>query len=245
MAIIEAKNITKRFGTHTVFSDLNISVEKGEVVAVIGPSGSGKSTMLRCLNFLEIIDEGQILIDGRPVDPHNKREMRVATLKMGMVFQSFNLFSHKTVLGNLISAPVVVRGLKKETATNIALPLLEKVGMLSEKDKYPSQISGGQAQRVAIARALCMSPEIMLFDEPTSALDPKLVGEVLAVMRDLANDGMTMMVVTHEMGFARDVADRVIFLYDGHIEAEGSPAEIFDNPTNEHLIEFLGYVQRN
>ena len=226
MAIIEARNITKKFGTHTVFSNLDITVEKGEVVAVIGPSGSGKSTMLRCLNFLEIIDDGDILIDGKRVDPHNKREMRVATLKMGMVFQSFNLFSHKTVLGNLTIAPIVVGGMRKSVATEVALPLLEKVGMLEEKDKYPSQISGGQAQRVAIARALCMNPEIMLFDEPTSALDPKLVGEVLSVMRDLANEGMTMMVVTHEMSFARDVADRIIFLYDGHIEAEGTCGDI-------------------
>ena len=244
MAIIEAKNISKRFGDHVVFSDLNISVEKGEVVAVIGPSGSGKSTMLRCLNFLETIDEGEIYIDGNKVDPHNKKEVRSATTKMGMVFQSFNLFSHRTVLGNMISAPMVVRKESKADAIKRALPLLEKVGMLNEKDKYPSMISGGQAQRVAIARALCMNPEIMLFDEPTSALDPKLVGEVLTVMRNLANEGMTMMVVTHEMTFAREVADRVIFLYDGHIEAQGTPEEIFSNPTNEHLVTFLGYVQR-
>lgn len=242
MPIIEAKGITKKFGDHTVFSNLDISVNKGEVVAVIGPSGSGKSTMLRCLNFLEIIDGGKIYIDGEYVDPSNKEQVRKASMKMGMVFQSFNLFSHKTVLGNMIIAPQVVNKEKKEDAIKRALPLLEKVGMLEEKNKYPSKISGGQAQRVAIARALCMNPEIMLFDEPTSALDPKLVGEVLAVMRNLAYEGMTMMVVTHEMAFARDVADRVIFLHDGRIEVEGTPKEIFDNPTNEHLKTFLGYT---
>jgi polar amino acid transport system ATP-binding protein len=251
MDMIEANRIFKRFGSLEVLKGISLTVEKGEVVAVIGPSGSGKSTLLRCLNYLERIDRGSIKIGGETLAEENRngigvyvheREIRRICKKMGMVFQHFNLFPHKTVLENIIEAPIVVNKMEKEQARIIAEPLLQKVGLLDKKDSYPSQISGGQKQRVAIARALAMKPEIMLFDEPTSALDPELTGEVLKVMRDLAYEHMTMLVVTHEMGFAREVANRVIFMDNGEIIEEGSPEEIFGNPSHERTKAFLNKV---
>lgn len=242
MYMIEAKSITKRFGSLTVFEEISVSIEKGEVLAIIGPSGSGKSTFLRCLNHLEEIDAGTVIIENEKLDPKNKKKMRDTILKMGMVFQNFNLFPHMTVLENVTAAPVTVKKESKEKAAAKAMALLKKVGLLDKMDNYPAKLSGGQKQRVAIARALAMNPDIMLFDEPTSALDPELVGEVLNVMKDLANDGMTMVVVTHEMGFAREVADRVIFMDGGKIVEEDSPENMFSNPKEQRTREFLEKV---
>lgn len=242
MNMIEVKNLTKKFGKLTVFDKLNVKVEKGEVLVIIGPSGSGKSTFLRCLNTLEIPNEGEIFIEDEKLNINDKKDTRIKIEKMGMVFQSFNLFPHMTVEGNVIEAPITVKNEKKEVVLKRAHELLNKVGLGDKKEEYPSKLSGGQKQRVAIARSLAMEPDIMLFDEPTSALDPELVGEVLNVMKDLAKDGMTMVVVTHEMGFAKEVADRVIFMDGGKIVEEGDPKQVFDNPKEERTKSFLNKI---
>ena len=249
MSFIEMKNIRKDFGNHTILHGVNMTLEKGDVVSVIGPSGAGKSTLLRCLNHLEVIQGGSISIDGEYLAEEKNGQVVYADKeiakqilgKMGMVFQSFNLFPHMTVLDNILAAPIYVKGLKKEDVLPLAEQLLEKVGLYNKKDGYPGSLSGGQKQRVAIARALAMKPEIMLFDEPTSALDPELVGEVLNVMRYLANDGMTMIVVTHEIGFAREVADQVVFM-DGGKVVEFGTSGIIDNPQTERFKDFLHNV---
>jgi polar amino acid transport system ATP-binding protein len=240
--MIEASNLTKRFGDLEVFKDITVNVKKGEVLCIIGPSGSGKSTFLRCLNHLEEINGGKIVIEGETLDPRDKKQIRNLTTKMGMVFQQFNLFPHMTVLQNVMEAPLVVKKEDRAVVLERAKKLINKVGLGDKMDYYPSKLSGGQKQRVAIARALAMNPDIMLFDEPTSALDPELVGEVLSVMKDLANEGMTMVVVTHEMGFAKEVADRVIFMDGGKIVEEGKPADIFSSPKEERTKIFLEKV---
>jgi polar amino acid transport system ATP-binding protein len=240
--MIEASNLTKRFGDLEVFKDITVNVKKGEVLCIIGPSGSGKSTFLRCLNHLEEINGGKIVIEGETLDPKDKKQIRNLTTKMGMVFQQFNLFPHMTVLQNVMEAPLVVKKEDKAVVLERAKNLINKVGLGDKMDYYPSKLSGGQKQRVAIARALAMNPDIMLFDEPTSALDPELVGEVLSVMKDLAFEGMTMVVVTHEMGFAKEVADRVIFMDGGKIVEEGKPADIFSNPKEVRTKAFLEKV---
>ncbi|MBR9647092.1 amino acid ABC transporter ATP-binding protein [Clostridium tyrobutyricum] len=240
--MIEASNLTKKFNDLTVFENLNVKVKKGEVLVVIGPSGSGKSTFLRCLNHLEDINGGEIIIEGERLNPKDKRFLRKIATKMGMVFQTFNLFPHKTAIQNIMEAPVVVKKENKKQVRERAKMLLDKVGLSDKMDYYPSKLSGGQKQRVAIARALAMNPDIMLFDEPTSALDPELVGEVLNVMKKLAEDGMTMIVVTHEMGFAKEVADRVIFMDEGKIVEQGKPEDVFDNPKQERTKSFLNKV---
>ncbi|AEB76566.1 amino acid ABC transporter ATP-binding protein [Clostridium botulinum] len=242
MYMIETKNLTKKFGDLTVFQGLDICVKKGEVLVIIGPSGSGKSTFLRCLNTLEIPDEGEIYVEGVKIDFKNKNDIRMKTSKMGMVFQNFNLFPHMTVERNIIEAPVVIKKQSKDAMRKKSHELLKRVGLENKKEYYPSKLSGGQKQRVAIARALAMEPKLMLFDEPTSALDPELVGEVLSVMKDLAKDGMTMVVVTHEMGFAKEVGDRVIFMDDGKIVEEGTPEKVFNNPKENRTKVFLNKV---
>lgn len=242
MNMIEATNLTKKFGDLTVFENMNVTVKKAEVLVIIGPSGSGKSTFLRCLNHLEEINNGSISIENEVMDYKNKKKMRKIIMKMGMVFQGFNLFPHKTVLENVMLAPTIVKNEEKKDVEERAKKLLAKVGLSDKIDYYPAKLSGGQKQRVAIARALAMNPDIMLFDEPTSALDPELVGEVLNVMKDLANEGMTMIVVTHEMGFAKEVADRVIFMDGGRIVEEGSPDIIFSNPKEDRTKSFLEKV---
>jgi len=252
--VIRVENLHKRFGDTEVLKGIDLEVGRGEVLCVIGPSGSGKSTLLRCINFLEEPTEGMIYLEGEPVgfrlDAQGRRQRdREANLnriraRMGMVFQQFNLWPHMTALENLIEAPVHVRGLPRQEAVARAERLLAKVGVLDKRDEYPTRLSGGQQQRVAIARALCMEPSVMLFDEPTSALDPELVGEVLATMRDLAADGMTMMVVTHEMAFAAEVADRVLFMADGVIVEQGPPAQIFQRPAHERTRQFLAKVRK-
>ncbi|HSN58914.1 MAG TPA: amino acid ABC transporter ATP-binding protein [Clostridiaceae bacterium] len=240
--MIEASNLTKRFGDLEVFKDITVNVKKGEVLCIIGPSGSGKSTFLRCLNHLEEINGGKIVIEGETLDPKDKKQIRNLTTKMGMVFQQFNLFPHMTVLQNVMEAPLVVKKEDRAVVLERAKKLINKVGLGDKMDYYPSKLSGGQKQRVAIARALAMNPDIMLFDEPTSALDPELVGEVLSVMKDLANEGMTMVVVTHEMGFAKEVADRVIFMDGGKIVEEGKPVDIFSAPKEVRTKIFLEKV---
>lgn len=240
--MIEAIDIVKRFGNLEVLKGITVRVKKGEVLCIIGPSGSGKSTFLRCLNHLEEIDGGKVIIEGEELNPKDKKLVRRITTKMGMVFQQFNLFPHMTVLQNVMEAPLVVKKEDKDVVLERAKMLLKKVGLEDKMDFYPSKLSGGQKQRVAIARALCMNPDIMLFDEPTSALDPELVGEVLNVMQNLANEGMTMIVVTHEMGFAKEVADRVIFMDGGRIVEEGDPKDIFSNPKEERTKAFLEKV---
>lgn len=242
MNMIEAKNLTKKFGDLVVFENMNVTVKKAEVLVIIGPSGSGKSTFLRCLNHLEEVENGSITIENEVMDYKDKKKMRSIIMKMGMVFQGFNLFPHKTVLENVMLAPVIVKNEDKSVVEERARLLLKKVGLADKVDYYPAKLSGGQKQRVAIARALAMNPDIMLFDEPTSALDPELVGEVLNVMKDLANEGMTMVVVTHEMGFAREVADRVIFMDGGRIVEEGTPDIFFSNPTEDRTKSFLEKV---
>lgn len=242
MYMVEAKSITKKFNDLTVFKGLNVKVKKGEVLVIIGPSGSGKSTFLRCINHLETVNEGEIVIKGKLLDDKDKKELRKTITKIGMVFQNFNLFPHMTALENIMEAPITVKKQDKKTVLKKAKDLLAKVGLSDKENSYPSKLSGGQKQRVAIARALAMDPEIMLFDEPTSALDPELVGEVLNVMKDLARDGMTMIVVTHEMGFAKEVADRVIFMDGGMIVEEDVPSIIFTNPKKERTREFLKKV---
>lgn len=241
--VIRANNLKKRYGHLEVLKDISVEIKEGEVVCVIGPSGSGKSTFLRCLNGLEEIQSGSITILGEELV--NNKDINKLRENIGMVFQSFNLFPHLTVLENMILAPVELKKMNKNEAINKAIELLDKVGLKDKKDVYPDTLSGGQKQRVAIARALEMNPKIMLFDEPTSALDPEMVGEVLKVMKDLAQEGMTMVVVTHEMNFARDVSDRVIFMDKGYILEEGAPQEIFTSPTSDRCKEFLDKVINN
>lgn len=249
--MIKVESISKSFGSLQVLKDINLKISPGEVVVVIGPSGSGKSTLLRCMNYLEQIDKGKIYIDGKllgKIEVNGKlvkapaKEVYKMRENIGMVFQRFNLFPHRTVLENVFEAPVLVKRVSKQDATRQALVLLEKVGLEEKANAYPSQLSGGQQQRVAIARALAMEPKIMLFDEPTSALDPELVGEVLAVMKDLAKEGMTMVVVTHEMAFAKEVADRVLFMDEGKIVEQGPPSKIFTNPSHPRTREFLAKI---
>ncbi len=236
--MIEVKNLKISFGKLNVLKDVSIKIEKGEKIVIIGPSGSGKSTFLRCLNRLETPDGGQILFEGNDLtDP--KTNLDLCRQKMGMVFQHFNLFPHLTVLQNITLAPVTLKLKTQEEAEKEAMQLLERIGLPDKANVYPSTLSGGQKQRIAIVRSLAMHPDVMLFDEPTSALDPEMVGEVLEVMKDLAREGMTMVVVTHEMGFAREVADRVLFMNEGYIEEEGSPEELFTHPKSERLQQFF------
>ncbi|WP_251137606.1 amino acid ABC transporter ATP-binding protein [Exiguobacterium sp. s168] len=241
MSIIEVKNLKKSFGSNEVLKDINVSIAEKEVVCVIGPSGSGKSTFLRCLNRLEEITGGTVIIDDFDITSP-KVDINKVREEVGMVFQHFNLFPHKTVLENVTLAPIKVRKSDKEQAKQRALELLDKVGLREKADNYPGELSGGQKQRVAIARALAMNPKIMLFDEPTSALDPEMVGDVLAVMKQLALEGMTMVVVTHEMGFAREVGDRVLFMDGGYIVEENVPQALFDSPQHERTQSFLSKV---
>lgn len=239
--MIEVRNLKKSFGNLHVLRGITETIEESEVVCVIGPSGSGKSTFLRCLNLLEEPTDGEVFLDGEKInDPAvNIDEIRE---KLGMVFQNFNLFPHMTVLDNITLAPIKVKGQNKSEAEKHAKEILDVVGLLDKADSYPASLSGGQKQRVAIARALAMDPEVMLFDEPTSALDPEMVGEVLNVMKELADEGMTMVIVTHEMGFAREVADRVLFIDQGVIMEQGSPEDLFNNPQNERTQSFLSKV---
>ncbi len=239
--MIRVNNLHKSFGKNDVLKGIDEHIEKGEVVVVIGPSGSGKSTFLRCLNLLEEPTSGKVVFEGNDITD-KKVDINKIREKMGMVFQQFNLFPHKTVLQNLTIAPIKVKGLSKAEAEKKAMELLERVGLSNKATAYPSSLSGGQKQRIAIARALAMEPDVMLFDEPTSALDPEMVGEVLNVMKDLAKEGMTMVVVTHEMGFAREVGDRIIFMDNGSIVEQGTPNEIFSNPKNPRTIDFLSKV---
>jgi polar amino acid transport system ATP-binding protein len=249
--MVVMENVCKSFGSLEVLKNINLSVAQGEVVCLIGPSGSGKSTLLRCLNHLERITSGRVYIGGQMIDEkvHGRDHLKISQKKvsmicteLGMVFQRFNLFPHMTVLENVAEAPITVKKEPAQEAIGYAYELLKKVGIADKKDEYPSRLSGGQQQRVAIARALAMRPKIMLFDEPTSALDPELVGEVLEVMKALAREGMTMLVVTHEMGFAREVCSRVIFMDNGEIKEDGTPEEIFTNPKNERTKIFLQKV---
>jgi len=239
--VIKIEDLHKSFGELEVLKGIDEEVKQGEVVVVIGPSGSGKSTFLRCLNLLEEITAGKVYIEGQQI---NSPQADIDSIRQetGMVFQHFNLFPHKTVLDNITLAPIKVKGISRKDAEKIAYGLLEKVGLKDKATTYPSQLSGGQKQRIAIARALAMQPKVMLFDEPTSALDPEMVGEVLGVMKDLANEGMTMVVVTHEMGFAREVGDRVLFMDHGIVVEEGDPEQIFTNPQEERTKEFLAKV---
>ena len=239
--MISVKNLKKSFGGVEVLKGIHTEIDKGDVICVIGPSGSGKSTFLRCLNMLDKPTGGQIIFEGDDLTD-KKIDLDLHRQKMGMVFQQFNLFPHMTVMKNLIVAPMMLKKIPEEKAKAKALELLGKVGLADRAESYPNQLSGGQKQRVAIVRALCMEPDVMLFDEPTSALDPEMVGEVLDVMKKLAADGMTMVVVTHEMGFAREVSNRVLFLDDGVILEEGTPDEIFNHPKNERLRSFLAKV---
>ena len=239
--MIKTVDLTKKFGDNEVLTKLNVNVEQGEVISIIGPSGSGKSTFLRCLNGLETITDGHVYIDDFDI-AGNELNIDKLRERIGMVFQSFNLFPHLKVIDNITLAPVTLRKMKREEAKRVARELLDKVGLLDKQDVYPSSLSGGQKQRVAIARALAMNPEVMLFDEPTSALDPEMVGEVLQVMKDLAKDGMTMVVVTHEMGFAKEVCKRVIFMAEGKIVEEGASDDIFTNPKHERTRNFLESV---
>lgn len=239
--MIDVKNLKKSFGGHDVLTGIDEHISKGEKVVIIGPSGSGKSTFLRCLNLLEIPTEGQILVDGIDItDP--KTDIDKMRQRMGMVFQQFNLFNNLNILDNMTLAPVKLKLKTKEEAETEAIELLKRVGLEDKAKAYPSQLSGGQKQRIAIVRALAMHPEVMLFDEPTSALDPEMVGEVLNVMKQLADEGMTMIVVTHEMGFAREVGTRILFMDDGKIAEQGTPEEIFTNPKNPRTKEFLSKV---
>lgn len=251
MSIIRTENLCKDFGELKVLKNVNLTVEPGEVIVIIGPSGAGKSTFLRSLNTLETIASGKIFIDdqlfchaekGRIVDGMEPAKHKAMLLEMGMVFQRFNLFPHKTVKENVMIAPINVKGVSKADAEKKAIELLSRVGLADKADVYPNKLSGGQQQRVAIARALAMKPSIMLFDEPTSSLDPELTGEVLRTMRELAEEKMTMVVVTHEMGFAREVATKVIFMADGRVQEQGRPEDIFTNPKNERLQAFLQTV---
>lgn len=238
---VHVSNLKKSFGKLEVLKDISMDIHEGEVVVLLGPSGSGKSTFLRCLNQLEIATEGEIIVDGNNItDKHT--DINKVRENIGMVFQHFNLFPHKTVLENIMLAPVELKKMTKEQAKEKGLQLLKRVDMFDKADVYPNMLSGGQKQRVAIARALAMSPDIMLFDEPTSALDPEMVGEVLNVMKELASDGMTMVIVTHEIGFAREVADRVVFMDGGYIVEQGTPEEVIRNPKEARTIDFLNKV---
>ena len=239
--MIEVNNLTKSYGTLQVLKNIDVKINEGEVVCVIGPSGSGKSTFLRCLNLLEEPTSGEIYIDGQQI---NKKGVNLNSMrqKLGMVFQNFNLFPHMKTLENITLAPVNIMGMSKKTSEKAAMELLDRVGLADKAQVYPSSLSGGQKQRVAIARALAMNPEVMLFDEPTSALDPEMVGEVLEVMRNLADKGMTMVIVTHEMGFAREVADRILFMDEGTIMEQGTPEQIFNHTQGERTREFLSKV---
>ncbi|MEU1595633.1 amino acid ABC transporter ATP-binding protein [Streptomyces sp. NPDC005708] len=239
--LVVLRGVNKHFGALHVLQDIDLTVARGEVVVVIGPSGSGKSTLCRTVNRLETIDSGEILIDGRPL-PQEGRELARLRADVGMVFQSFNLFAHKTVLENVMLGQVKVRRTEKRKAEEKARGLLDRVGVGAQADKYPAQLSGGQQQRVAIARALAMDPKVMLFDEPTSALDPEMINEVLEVMQQLARDGMTMVVVTHEMGFARSAANRVVFMADGRIVEEAAPDQFFSSPRSDRAKEFLSKI---
>ncbi|WP_099158676.1 amino acid ABC transporter ATP-binding protein [Virgibacillus ndiopensis] len=239
--MIKVEKLNKSFGKLHVLKDIDMTVKESDVVVLIGASGSGKSTLLRCLNFLEIKNDGKIVIEGEQIEQRT-HDLNKVRERVGMVFQHFNLFPHKTVLGNIIEAPTQVKGIKKEQAIKEGKVLLDKVGLGDKYNVYPSTLSGGQKQRVAIARALAMKPDVMLFDEPTSALDPELVGEVLSTMKDLAEEGMTMVVVTHEMGFAREVGDWVVYMHDGKIVESGRPKELFDNPKEERTQEFLSSI---
>ena len=245
--MLEARNVRKSFDGREVLKGIDLGVEKGEVIAILGPSGSGKTTLLRCLNFLERADGGELTFDGERFDLHGASRREIARLrrKTAFVFQSYNLFLNKTVLQNVTLGLTVGAGMKKDTANRLALDALTRVGMAGRLDSYPSQLSGGQKQRVAIARALSMNPDVLLFDEPTSALDPEMVGEVLAVMKDLASSGLTMLVVTHEMGFARDVCDRVVFMDGGVIVESNTPEVIFTNPEQPRTREFLARILEN
>ena len=239
--LFEINNLCKDFGNLHVLDHISTTISKGEVVVIVGPSGSGKSTFLRSLNLLERPTGGQILFEGRDItDP--KSDINLHRQKIGMVFQHFNLFPHKTILENMTLAPIKVLKKSKEEAETKAMELLKRVGLEEKANAYPAQLSGGQKQRIAIVRSLCMDPDVMLFDEPTSALDPEMVGEVLNVMHELARDGMTMAIVTHEMGFAKEVGTRVMFIDEGQIKEENTPKEFFDNPQNERLKEFLSKV---
>jgi glutamate transport system ATP-binding protein len=242
--LIELRDVNKHFGELHVLQDINLTVGRGEVVVVIGPSGSGKSTLCRAINRLETIESGEIVLDGQPLPDEGKPLARLRA-DVGMVFQAFNLFAHKTVLQNLSLGQVKVRGRKKEDADKRSRELLDRVGVADQADKYPAQLSGGQQQRVAIARALAMEPKAMLFDEPTSALDPEMINEVLEVMKQLAREGMTMIVVTHEMGFARSAANRVVFMADGRIVEDRTPDEFFTNPTSDRAKDFLSKILKH
>lgn len=251
MPLLNVERLSKSFGTHQVLKTIDLTVSAGDVTCIVGPSGSGKSTLLRCLNYLEVPTSGAIYLEGEPVGVRwrgNKlfrmsfNELSVQRQKMGMVFQGFHLFPHKTALENIIEAPMIVKGKSRQQVTEEALLLLDKVGLRNRADYYPKQLSGGQQQRVAIARSLAMQPTLMLFDEPTSALDPELVGEVLAVMRQLAEEGMTMVVVTHEMSFARDVADHLVFMDSGVIVEAGHPRDVLSNPQHSRTRSFLARV---
>jgi len=239
--LIEVFNLTKKFGELLAVDDITTSIKKGEIVVVIGPSGSGKSTFLRCLNLLEMPTSGQVIFEGTDITDKSV-DINIHRQKMGMVFQQFNLFPHLSVMQNITLAPMKLRGLSEAKAREEAMALLERVGLSDRSESYPRQLSGGQQQRIAILRALAMQPEVMLFDEPTSALDPEMVGEVLDVMKYLAKSGMTMVVVTHEMGFAKEVGSRLLFMDGGKIVEEGRPTEVFSNPANERTIAFLSKV---
>ena len=239
--MIEIKNLCKSFGKQNVLQNINYKVEKGEKIVIVGPSGSGKSTFLRCINMLEKPTSGEIWFEGTQVNDH-KTKIDTVRQKMGMVFQQFNLFNNKNILDNITLAPITLKLQTKEEAEKNALSLLERIGLSDKAKAYPSQLSGGQKQRIAIIRALAMNPDVMLFDEPTSALDPEMVGEVLQLMKELADSGMTMIVVTHEMGFAREVGTKILFMDDGKILEEAPPSEFFNNPKNPRLKDFLSKV---
>ena len=242
--VIELRHVDKHYGALHVLKDINLKIDRGEVLVVIGPSGSGKSTLCRTINRLETIDSGEILIEGEPL-PQEGKELARTRAELGMVFQQFNLFAHKTILDNVTLGPIEVLGMSKADAEKRAMSLLERVGVAEQAGKVPAQLSGGQQQRVAIARSLAMNPKAMLFDEPTSALDPEMINEVLDVMTELARGGMTMVVVTHEMNFARRVADRVIFMADGTIVETGSPDEFFDHPQTQRARDFLNSIKEH
>lgn len=242
--IVQLTGVNKHYGALHVLNDINLEVTKGEVVVILGPSGSGKSTLCRAINRLETIDDGAIKIDGKTL-PDEGKALANLRADVGMVFQSFNLFAHKSILENVTLGPIKVKGMKKEEAKKLAMQLLERVGVANQAGKLPAQLSGGQQQRVAIARALAMKPKVMLFDEPTSALDPEMINEVLDTMVGLAKEGMTMLVVTHEMGFARKAADRVIFMADGQIVEQATPQKFFTNPKTDRAKDFLGKLITN
>lgn len=245
--IVRMQQLNKHFGSLHVLKDIELTIVPGEVVVIIGASGSGKSTLIRCINGLEEFQSGSLVVDNNELLPHGKSTQALQTIRteVGMVFQQFNLFPHLSVIDNITLAPIKVRGLSQGDAVSNAKRLLDRVGIADQADKYPSQLSGGQQQRVALARALAMEPRLMLFDEPTSALDPEMIGEVLDAMRELAKEGMTMVIVTHEMGFAREVADRVIFIHKGEITEQGHPEKLFDSPQHERTQSFLARVLKH